>query len=49
MLSSLDFPRVVFVVESNGCIKQALLKFGPEKSPAVINQNHLEGHATENI
>ena len=26
MLSSLDFPTVVFVAESNGCIKQDMLK-----------------------
>ena len=25
--------------QSNECIKQALLKWGPEKSSAVINQN----------
>ena len=40
MLSSLDFSIVVFVAESRGCNKQALLD--SEKSPAVINQNHSE-------
>ena len=41
MLSYLDPPIVVFVAESNGYIIQAL-KMGPEKSPAIINQNHSE-------
>ena len=51
MLSSLDFPIVVFVAESNGCIKQALLKWAP-RSPHLlsirITQNNLRGHATKN-
>ena len=42
MLSSLDIPIVVFVAESSGWIKQALLKMGPEKLLAIINHNQLE-------
>ena len=42
MLSSLDFSIVVFVYESNGCIKQDPIRMGPEKCWAVINQNHSE-------
>ena len=36
MLGSLDSPILVFLAESSGSIKQALFKFGPEKSSAVI-------------
>ena len=47
MLSSLDFPIVVSVAESNGCIKQALLKWAQKShqlSSIIITQKKLSGH-----
>ena len=52
MLSSLDSPIVVFVAESNGCIKQVLLKWAQKSQQLVsirITQTKLRGHATKNI
>ena len=36
MLSSLDFSIVVFMAESNGCIKHVPINMGPEKPAAVV-------------
>ena len=52
MLSSSDFSIVVFVAESSGCIKQALLKWvqkNNEMFSVIITQKKLRGHATKNI
>ena len=51
MLSFLDFSIIVFVAESNGCIKQALLKWA-HKSQLLsvrITQKKFRGHATKKI
>ena len=37
MLSALGFPIVVFVAESNGCIKQAPFKLGPDICLLLLN------------
>ena len=52
MLSASDFPIVVFVAKSTGCIKQALLKWA-QKSQQLLSiriiQKKLRGHAIKNI
>ena len=51
-LSSLDFPIVVFVAESNRYIKQALLKWAQKSHLLLlirITQKNLRSHATKNI
>lgn len=52
MLSSLDFPMVVFVAESTGCIEQAPFIMGPESHQPlsiIITQKTLRDHATKKM
>ena len=49
MLSSLDVAIVVFVTESSGCIKQALLKWAQkclQLFSISITHKRLRGHVT---
>ena len=52
MLGSWDFPIVVFVAETNGCIKQTLLKWAQKSHQLLsirITQKKLTGLTTKKI
>ena len=52
MLSFVDFSNPVFLAESNGCIKQVLLKWAQNSHQLLstrITQKRLRGHDTKNI